>query len=237
MLGERFLTERDKEVFGEGGYGGNFELGSRPLFLIIDVTYEFTGPVREPILDAVKKSRTACGEEGWLAVDCISRLLPVARAVGIPIIYTKMDRTVKGPFAKKKRGAERVMPEWWAGIAAEIKPVAGDAVIAKVAPSAFFGTSLPYLLIAGRIDTVVVAGGTTSGCVRASVTDAFSYGYKTAVIREGTFDRGEASGEMSLFDMNAKYARVISEKEAKDYFESFGPGCEAAPDPDSRAKP
>ena len=222
MLGEQFLTERDKQIFGQAGYGKKMALGTHPALLVIDFTYEFVGPEREPIFDAVKKVRSACGMEAWDAVDCVARLMPTVRRAGTPVVYTEMDRSIVGPFSKKNGRSDEVSRPEWLRTVAELAPLPQDELFLKVAPSAFFGTNLIYSLVSKGVDTVIVVGGVTSGCVRCTVTDAFSYGFKVAVVRDGVFDRGQASGEMSLFDMNAKYADVISEQEALDYFESLG---------------
>ena len=102
-------------------------------------------------------------------------------------------------------------------IVEEIAPESRDYIVPKLKPSMFFGTPLVSLLRGLEIDTLLVAGTTTSGCVRATVIDAFSYEYKVALVEECNFDRGEASHAINLFDMNAKYADVISLAEAKTY--------------------
>jgi nicotinamidase-related amidase len=102
-------------------------------------------------------------------------------------------------------------------IVKEIAPEPDDIIIFKEGASAFFGTQLIGLLISHQIDTLLVCGTTTSGCVRASVIDAAQYGLKVSVIQEGVFDRIELSHKVNLFDMNAKYADVISTDEAKGF--------------------
>jgi len=93
----------------------------------------------------------------------------------------------------------------------------GDIVVRRQKPSAFFGTPLMSMLNEIHADSVLVAGTTTSGCVRASVIDAFSYNMKVSVVEECVFDRGQASHKINLFDMAMKYADVISLKETIDY--------------------
>ena len=190
---ETFLTTRDRLVFKEAGYGKQFELGKRPALLIIDVTYEFSGEKREPILEAIKKVKTACGEEAWDAVDNIQILLQEVRKHSIPIIYTVVDRGSKGgPYAKKNQRAKEsaTYSSKLYEIVTEVSPMNGEVVITKVAPSAFNGTNLLYQFISQGIDTLIFTGGMTSGCVRASVVDAFTYGFKVALVQEGVFDRG-----------------------------------------------
>lgn len=219
---EKFLTERDREVFTQAGYGREMELGRRPALLVIDVTYEFTGEKREPILEAIKKIRTACGEEAWDAVDNMEKLIKAARRCSIPVIYTANDRGPNGgPFAKKnRRSGESYAPHIYEFVA-EIAPEPGDLVIRKIAPSIFRGTNLNYYLISQGIDTLVVTGGVTSGCVRASAVDAFSFGYRVVIAREGVYDRSQTSHAVNLFDLQAKYANLSSTGEIIKYMESL----------------
>jgi nicotinamidase-related amidase len=103
-----------------------------------------------------------------------------------------------------------------------IAPIEGETVIYKEKPSAFFGTPLAAMLIDHKIDSVLVCGGTTSGCVRASVVDAFSYNYRVGIVEEATFDRSDLSHKVSLFDLHQKYADVMGERSALDYLAAVG---------------
>lgn len=215
-----YLTERDRQVFESAGYGKHLPFGKRPAVLVIDTTYEFTGKIREPILEAVKKVHTACGQEAWDAVDQTSTLLDAARQADVPIFYTKMDREgLTHPYAGKNQRSEENSDysQQLYQVVEELAPKEGDIVIAKLSPSAFQGTNLLYHLIRLGIDTLLFTGGTTSGCIRASVTDAFALGYRVGVIGECVFDRGQVSHAVSLFDMNAKYANVIDLAQAIEY--------------------
>ncbi len=218
------LTERDVQVFAKAGYGSRQGFGDRPAVLIIDVNYFFVGETSEPILDSIEKYRNSCGEEGWEGVYQIQKLLKAARAKGLPVFYTTgvpLQTTIdSGRWAgKNQRAAEDQgeLAEHGNEVVVEIAPEERDIVIRKMKPSAFFGTPLVSYLNEFQINTLLVGGTTTSGCVRASVIDAFSYNYKVAVIEECTFHRGQASHKVNLFDMNAKYADVISLAEAEAY--------------------
>jgi nicotinamidase-related amidase len=101
----------------------------------------------------------------------------------------------------------------------QVAPIAGEAVLRKTAPSAFWGTPLVAHLNQLRVDTLLVAGETTSGCVRASVVDGCSYRYKMIVVEECVFDRHEACHAINLFDMHQKYADVVSLEAALDYLQ------------------
>ncbi len=219
------LTLRDKEVFALSGYGKRAGFGQRPAVLVIDVNYNFVGDKPEPILESVKRFRNSCGAEGWEGVHHIAELLAVARKKHLPIFYTTGhdDRNNTVAFgrwqAKNSRSTEDMSDSWDKGneIVADIAPQAGDVVVRKQKPSAFFGTPLMSMLNEVHADSVLVAGTTTSGCVRASVIDAFSYNMKVSVVEECVFDRGQASHKINLFDMAMKYADVISLKETIDY--------------------
>ena len=230
------LTERDRQVFANAGYGRKAGFGQRPAVLVIDMNYNFVGDRPEPILKSVERFRNSCGEEGWDGVYRIRELLEGARKKHLPIFYTTAHEK-KNPVAagrwqgKNRRSGEDYREEWSKGneIVEEIAPQDGDVLVRKQKPSAFFGTPLISMLNELHVDTVLVTGCTTSGCVRASVLDAFSYNFRVSVIEECVFDRGQASHKINLFDMNAKYADVIPLKEALEYISSlpdavFAPG-------------
>jgi len=213
-----FLTERDKQIFSNAGYGARQGFGKRPAILIIDVNYNFCGDKPEPILESVKRWRNSCGEEAWDGIKAIRRLLLAARAKSLPVIYTtgvrRPDGWDAGSWAwKNTRAGERVKTAVTNlpgdTIVPEIGPEARDIVITKHKPSAFHGTPLASFLNLLDADSLIVCGTTTSGCVRASVVDAFSDNYRVTVVEEGCFDRAQASHALSLCDMHAKYADVV----------------------------
>ena len=211
------ISERDKIVFREAGYRRYGRLGKRPAIFVIDVNYNFVGDKPEPILDSIKKWRNSCGQVGWEGVDAIHELLAVSRAKGLPIFYsTETDR--RGDFfddgrwaSKNSRVGEENNVTGFNGtdIVAKIAPQPRDIVIRKEKPSMFFGTPLAGYLVELGIDSLIIAGTTTSGCVRATVVDAFSYNYPVIIVEDCCFDRGEISHKINLFDMNAKYGDVI----------------------------
>lgn len=213
----RFLTERDKQMWAMSGYGARQGFGKRPAVLVIDVNYNFCGDRREPILRSIKRWRNSCGEEAWDAIEVIKRLLQAARSKGLPIIYTtgvrRADNWDWGSWTwknsrSKEHAAMRTSATPEDTIVPEVAPQSTDIVVLKQKPSAFFGTPLAsYLTLLGA-DSLVVTGTTTGGCVRATVLDAFSYNYRVAVVEEGCFDRSQASHAINLCDMDAKYADV-----------------------------
>ncbi|HEX6208495.1 MAG TPA: isochorismatase family protein [Actinomycetota bacterium] len=224
------IPPADLEVYGVAGYGGRMELGRRPACLVIDVTYGFVGKPGLSLRDAIRVHPNACGPSGWKAVPRIREVLDAARAASIPVFYTAgMSRHVEENLGrwrdKHRRTLER--PPDTQVIVEEIAPGPGEVLIEKTKPSAFFGTPLTATLIDLGIDSVIVAGCTTSGCVRASVTDAFSYGFRVAVVEDGTFDRAELPHAVNLFDMDSKYANVMPAADVAAYLRSLQPGRDA----------
>lgn len=227
-LWDDVLTERDKQVFAKSGYGKRAGFGQRPAVLVIDMNYNFVGDKPESILKSIERFRNSCGEEGWQGVHRIRELLVDAHKKRLPTFYTTGheggNSVAFGRWhGKNSRGAEDKGERWAKGneIVAEIAPRDGDVLIRKQKPSAFFGTPLVSMLNEVHADTVLVTGCTTSGCVRASAIDAFSYNFRVCVVEECVFDRGQASHKINLFDMNAKYADVIPLREAQEYIRSL----------------
>ena len=227
---EEVVSLRDRQVYAAAGYHRRGGLGTRPALLVIDTTYAFVGDRPEPILESVKRFTNSCGEVGWQAVSAIHQLLNHARPKRIPIIYTAgieaKTESESGRWASKHGRVieeSNVTTSGTKSIVKEIAPRSNDYVLSKSKPSAFFGTPLLSYLIQNEVNTLLVSGCTTSGCVRASVLDAFSYNYRIGVIEETVFDRGEVSHLVNLWDMNAKYADVITLSEACDYLNKLQP--------------
>ncbi|MGB0574660.1 MAG: isochorismatase family protein [Alphaproteobacteria bacterium] len=233
QIWSEFLTERDKQVFEKSGFGAEAGFGEKPALLVIDVSYNFCGDKREPILDSIKKFHNSCGEDAWDALPHIRKLIDKCHEKDIPVIYTtgtvredgwdaggwawKNSRTDEDVTAPKTTGFNRDGNE----IMDEIAPSPQDIVIYKHKPSAFYGTPLSGFLNDLGADSLLVTGTTTSGCVRASVIDAFSNNYRVAVVEEGCFDRSQASHAINLCDMHAKYADVVTTEDALAYVDGL----------------
>jgi maleamate amidohydrolase len=220
-------------VFAAGGFGAAQGYGRRPALVIADVNYFFCGDRPEPILESVKRWRASCGAEAWEGIAAIGKLLAAARERGLPVIYTtgarREDRWDVGSWAwKNPRVAEdpRTGPGGLDGntIIPDVAPQPRDLVIRKHKPSAFFGTPLSSFLVQLGADSLLLAGTTTSGCVRATALDAFSNNYRVAVVEECCFDRSQASHAVSLCDMHAKYADVVKLDDAVRFVHSLPAG-------------
>ncbi len=199
---EQFLQPEELEVYRRAGYGKPVELGQRPALLVVDVEYDFTGDGPEPILDSIAKYKNSCGPMAWESIPHIRRLIGVARRKNLPVIYTHSF-----PRNKDSRPPQAHHPST---IVDEIAPLASDLVIEKEAASPFFGTSLITKLVGLGVDTLIHTGCTTSGCVRAGVVDGASFGFKNIVVLEAVFDRAMTPHWINLFDMDQKYAGVVS---------------------------
>lgn len=203
------LAERD--LYKAAGLGSSSGLGVNPALLIIDVQYRTVGTGRVPLQEAIKEFPTACGESGWRAVDSIGQVLSEFRRNSWPVLY---------PYVSPKEGydggrlAEKVpaimsVPRKGYDFVSDIAPRVGDILIPKKHPSAFFGTTLVSYLINLKVDTLIVTGCSTSGCVRGTVVDGFAYNFKIVVPEECVFDRSQVSHAVNLFDMAFKYADVM----------------------------
>lgn len=187
--------------------------GRRPALLIIDVVTSFLGERGLSLEESIADRPLSCGPAGWSALAHIKDLLEWARERDFPVVYTVGDSGILGGALTRSVDEREAGRSEIAEIPDEIAPLAGEAVIAKSRASAFFGTPLAALLVKERVDSLIVTGCTTSGCVRASVVDGHSHGWPVVVAEEGVFDRAKLSHDVSLFEMNAKYGHVATAKE------------------------
>jgi nicotinamidase-related amidase len=230
-----FLTDRDRAVFASSGYAAPVGFGSRPALMLVDVSYNFCGRKPEPILESIKTYRNSCGEEAWAAIAVIRELIDTCHDQGLPVVYSTNTRRHDGFDAgawRWKNARELEDPDKEiAGneIVEAIAPAPQDVVILKTKPSAFFGTPLLSFLIDLKVDTLIVCGVSTSGCVRATVIDAFSNNLRVQIVEDACFDRSEASHAINLADMNAKYGDVRHSSEILPVLRSIPRGLFALP--------
>jgi maleamate amidohydrolase len=214
---DAFLTEQDREHLETWGKTRPAGMGSKPAVLVIDDYYSVLGLERLELFESMRKWPMSCGLEGWKAIDKTVDLLTMARDAGIEVIYARGLESFprSSSWARKmplRLATDELTPEERAmgnEIVAEVAPRPGELVIEKAAASAFHGTPLLFHLIAQGIDSLIVCGETTSGCVRATVVDGATYRFKVSVVEECCFDRTEAAHAINLFDMHQKYADVV----------------------------
>ncbi|MFQ5681707.1 MAG: isochorismatase family protein [Candidatus Binatia bacterium] len=196
-------------------------VGQKPALLAIDLyNLVFEGGAR-PVHEVVKEFKSSCGLYAWNAIPPIQELFALARSKRIPIIYTTTEtRKEVNPAAVSATNRQDREPEKKAyEIRQEFKPERGDLVIYKERASGFFGTPLIAHLTRLGVDSLIVCGESTSGCVRASVVDAYSYGFHTVVVEECCFDRSLLSHKVNLFDLHHKYADVMHLDEVKNHWQ------------------
>jgi maleamate amidohydrolase len=211
------IPEEEQRAYRAAGFGRRAGLGRKPALLIIDVQYRTVGTTPRPFWEAIEEFPTACGEVGWAAVAQIRRLLTLFRDQGWPVLYPHVSPKQSfdtGRLAEKVPAMLSV-PLRGYDFVAEVAPLPGDILLPKKHPSAFFGTPLASYLVDLGADTLVVTGCTTSGCVRSSVVDAFSYNFRVLVPSDAVYDRGATSHRVNLFDMAEKYADVMTTAECE----------------------
>ena len=206
------MAETLDENYARGGFGKSLAFGRRPALLVIDFVQAYLVP-GSPLYAGVEAARDAC-----------ITLLGAARAAVIPVLHTNVAYQPGGRdggvFFRKvpalacfEAGAHPELARFAPGL----EPRAGETVITKQYASAFFGTSLAPTLTALGIDTVLIGGVSTSGCVRASAVDGCQHGFVPVVVRDAVGDRAPGPHEANLFDLQAKYAEVIDLATARRY--------------------
>jgi N-formylmaleamate deformylase len=213
--------EQAREVYERARLGQTFRRGSRPAVLVVDFSCGFTDP------------ESTLGSDLSAEVRTTRELLDAGRRKGLPVVFTTIGYEPSGKdgglwLEKVPALGELELGGRWVEIDPRLGRREDEPIIVKKGASAFFGTNLASILIAQGVDTVVLCGATTSGCVRASAIDLLQYGFPTLVPRECVGDRARGPHEANLFDIQAKYADVVPVAEALDYLESV-PETVAAP--------
>jgi maleamate amidohydrolase len=218
------LSDADRAIIDKGRFAQRAGYGRRPALIVIDAQNYMVG--RPGNHDDYPLS---CGDVGWAAVGHIKRLAETCRAHGAPVIYTQFvlarDGSDAGMF-DRKIGVARGENAYFEGthgaaIVDEIAPQPGDLHFVKKKPSAFFGTPLQAYLTDRQVDTLIVTGGATCNCVRATVSDSFSMTYRTIVPREAVFDRIPLSHEVTLFDIDRFLGDVAATDDVIAYLEGL----------------
>lgn len=209
------MTESLDENYARAGYHARQEWGKRPALLLVDFARAYFEP----------DSPLYGGEGCVTARDNAARLLDTARQTGTPVIFTEV-RYIKGGADGgvffRKAPPLKVM-EWGNQLGDLVEGLErreDEIMVTKQYPSAFFGTSLAATLTAMGVDTVLLTGLTTSGCIRATCIDAMSHGFVTLVVSDAVGDRADGPHEANLFDMSAKYADLVTTSEAAEYLQT-----------------
>lgn len=190
-------------------YRRDVYVGRNPAVLAIDLYNKAYLGGNRPVREANREFRGSCGENAWKAIEPTRRLFAAARAAGAPIFYTTRHPDTVGFLFSTFRQLPPSEPAENYAIKDELAPMPGDMMIYKERASAFFGTPLIAHLQRLGIDSLIICGESTSGCVRASTVDAYSYGFHNVVVEECTYDRSMLSHKVNLFDLHHKYADVM----------------------------
>ncbi len=211
------VLEDEKKFFDSKGFGMALGFGERPAVIVIDLIRAFTEYKDPNMLLASDLDRE---------IAETNRILHSAHAHHIPVIFTTVsyrDAQFRdaGTWGLKQRGVVTLAAD---SVGCDLDPRLAykddeDTLLFKNYASAFFGTDLVSRLVSQNIDTVVLTGCTTSGCVRATAVDAISFGFRPMVVREAVGDRSQAAHEQSLFDLQAKYADIVSVDDVLHHFE------------------
>jgi maleamate amidohydrolase len=194
-----------------GVFDGKVGYGRNPAVVVIDFTLAYTTPGSPFFAEGVVR-----------AVADTAPLLQAARAAGIPVIHTKVMYHPSGAdggwFVRKVPALRNLIQgEPLAEIDPKVAPLPEEVVIVKQYPSPFFGTPLAPMLATLGVDTLILAGCSTSGCVRAGALDGVQHGYRVIVPRECVGDRHDGPHDANLFDINAKYGDVVGRDEVIEY--------------------
>jgi nicotinamidase-related amidase len=209
------LTADERARIDSAGFGRRVGIGARPALVVIDLQNYMVGP---PAGAPDAEYPSACGTAAIAAVDVLSRFVPALRRLGVPVFYTRFelapDGSDGGVYLRKR---DLIQSDGWcltgstgARLVDAVAPAPGDVVLVKKKPSAFAGTPLLPLLIDRGVDSVLLAGGSTSNCVRATAVDAMSLNLRVTVVEDGVFDRFDRSHVTALFDLDRQYGDVRS---------------------------
>lgn len=221
----KYLTEDDRLVIEKGGYGKRRGLGQRPMLVVIDAQYNYVGEDR-PVGEQLAEWPSGGGAAAWAAIRRIRPLVELARGAGIPVLFTRnvQKNLAFDSFGTKSQRDQSRYVEGHRGtfIVDELTPVSGDLTLDKAYASIFYGTPLLSWLVKLRIDSLILVGGSTSGCVRASAVDAVTRNFNVAVVEDCVYDRISISHAAGLLDMWMKYCDVMNSEEAAAYIRALG---------------
>jgi maleamate amidohydrolase len=205
------VPAEDRKHYEKIGMLSGLSLGKKPVLIVVDVTLGFCGREGLTLEEATKEFATACGPASWEAMPRVAALIDLFRKQELPIVYSYPntdDQTFTGSVSKKRRADWP--PPHYNDFPEPVAPRKGEWVMGKTKASAFHASPLSIYLAQLNIDSVVICGVSTSGCVRATGVDSSSHGYKTFVIDDCCFDRSYYAHCANLFDLHAKYATVLS---------------------------
>jgi maleamate amidohydrolase len=190
-------------------YHRKIYVGHNPAVLAIDLYNKAYEGGNKPVREVNRQFPGSCGENAWKAIEPTQKLFAAARKAGVPVIYTTRHVDTRGVQSTNRNMGREPLKSDVYDIKAELAPQPGELVIYKERASGFFGTPLVAHLRQMGIDSLVICGESTSGCLRASTVDAYSNGFHNVVVEECAYDRSMLSHKVNLFDLHHKYADVM----------------------------
>jgi maleamate amidohydrolase len=196
-------------------------VGANPAVLAIDLYKSAYRGGNRPVIEVNRTHPGSCGENAWNAVKPTQTLFAAARRAGVPIVYTTRHAETNGVHSTNRKVSMTADDRYH--IQEEFAPEPGELIIYKERASAFFGTPLVAHLRQMGVDSLIICGESTSGCVRASTVDAYSNAFHSVVVEECTFDRSMLNHKVNLFDLHHKYADVMHIADVIAHLEKLKP--------------
>ena len=210
----------DKEILEiYASYHREVFVGKNPVVLAIDLYKKAYLGGNKPVAEVNKQFDGSCGENAWKALPPTQKLFAAARSAGVPIVYSTRHADTGGVHSTNRKKLDETEDLY--AIQPELAPQKGEIVIYKERASAFFGTPLITHLRKLGADSLIICGESTSGCVRASTVDAYSFGFHNTLVEECTYDRSMLSHKVNLFDLHHKYADVMHVEDVVAHLEGL----------------
>lgn len=219
---ENLLTEEEKEIVSRGPLRSIRPLGKNPLLLIIDCQQNYLGEDR-PILEQLDEWPSGGGSGAWESLRRIVTVRNAAREAGVPVFYTRNVQRQTLDYDSFSQKTDRDQTKYLEGnpaaeLVEELSPLPSELIIPKAYPSAFYGTPLLSYLVKLKIDTLIIAGNSTSGCCRQTAVDAVSMHYSLGYLEDCITDRTGPSHKIGMLDIYLNYGNLIGSTEAIRYF-------------------
>jgi len=203
------IDDEIREIYE--AYHRKLFVGPKPAVLAIDLYNKAYLGGNRPVREVNREFSGSCGQNAWRALPPTQALFSAARAAGVPVIYSTRHADTAGVHSTNRQMKGETEDLYH--IKAELAPQPGELVIHKERASVFFGTPLIAHLRRMGVESLIICGESTSGCVRASTVDAYSYGFHNVLVEECTYDRSMLSHKVNLFDLHHKYADVMHVEE------------------------
>lgn len=206
----------EREIYRKAGFGKSARWDGKPALVIIDALWSFIGHEPVDVLKAIEEYPTACGKAAFDGLEKIAAALDFFRKASLPVVYVCADGSLRDVYGAttRTRNPVSLSDKEAFDIPDVIAPLPGEPIVKKTKASGFFRTPLDVLLRKVGVDTVLLSGCTTSGCIRASAVDSHSLGFETVLLEDAIWDRSSFSHAVSLFELSMKYASVATVDEA-----------------------